>query len=191
MHEDHVRTRDLVAAGDARPDERAVMREELEVELRGEVARAAVARGRRVDAPQAPAEREIAGLDRVEQEHRIGAAVLDEQERGIALELREPEWGLEPADDRLEEVARDRGCVLDLAPGEVRRVPGQVGDEEDSGLSGDGHVRTLHLGADSKVKARILQGERSPGPAEQHAARGEQARERDEPHRRARPARGA
>jgi len=43
------------------------------------------------------------------------------------------------ADDRLEQVARNRGCVLELAGREVRGVAGQVGDLEQSGLGCGGH----------------------------------------------------
>ena len=110
------------------------MDEQLEVELGGEPARVAVAARRLVDAPEATAEGEVGRLDRVEQQRSVGSAVLDEEEGGVALELRQPERRLEPADDRLEEVARDRRRVLDLASREVRRVPGQVGDDEEAGL---------------------------------------------------------
>ena len=90
-------------------------------------------RRRLVDAPQPAPEREVGRLDRIEQQRSVGTAVLDEQERGVALELGQPERRLEPPDDRLEQVAGDGRRVLDLASAKVRGVAGQVGDDEEAG----------------------------------------------------------
>ncbi len=92
------------------------MNEHLEVEPGRQPARVAVASRRLVDAPQTTPEGKVGGLDRVEQQGPIGAPVLDEQERGVTLELVQSEWRLQPADDRLQEVTRDGRGVLDLAP---------------------------------------------------------------------------
>ena len=121
VDEDDVGARQLVATGDPRPDVRAVVDEQLEVEPGRQPARVAVAARRLVDAPQPSPEGEVRGLDRVEQERPVGAPVLDEQEGGVALELGQPERRIEPADDRLEEVAGDRRSVLELAPRRGRR----------------------------------------------------------------------
>ena len=104
-------------------------------------ARVAVAARRLVDAPQPTPEGEVGRLDRVEQQRPVGASVLDEQERGIALELGQSERRLQPADDRLEEVAGDGRRVLDLAPRQVRGVAGQVGDDQEAGLGCRCHAR--------------------------------------------------
>ena len=134
VDDDDVRPGQLVPAGDATPDERAVVDEHLEVEPGRQPARVAVARRRLVDAPQPAPEGEVGRLDRVEQEGPVGAPVLDEQERRVALELGQSERRLQPADDRLEEVARDGRRVLDLAPRQVGGVAGQVGDDQEAGL---------------------------------------------------------
>ena len=123
------------------------MDEQLEVEPRRQSTRVAVAARRLVDAPKAPPEREVAGLDGVEEERPVGSVVLDEEERRVTLELREPERRLEPPDDRLDEVAGDGRGVLDLASGEVGRVAGQVRNEEEAGLWCRSHGTTLDLGA--------------------------------------------
>ena len=134
MDDDHVRPGELVTPRNRRSDVRAVVDEQLEVQLRGERARVAVAGRRLVDAAQPPAEREVGRFDGVEEQRAVRPAVLDAQERGVAFEFRETEWGIEPPDDRLEQVSRDRGRVLELALREVRRVPGQVRDDEEAGL---------------------------------------------------------
>ena len=60
---------ELLAAGDLLLDGHAVVDDELEVEVRDPDARVALARGRLADVAAAPAEPEVAALDRVEQ-HR-------------------------------------------------------------------------------------------------------------------------
>ena len=115
VDEDDVRSRQLVATGDATANEGAVMDEHLEVEFRGQPARVAVATRGLVDAPQPAPEGDVGRLDRVEEERPVGSPVLDEEEGRIALELRQPERRFQAADDRLEQVAGDRRRVLDLA----------------------------------------------------------------------------
>ena len=68
-----------------------------------------------LDAPEPPAEREIGRFDGIQEQRALGPAILDVEERRIAFELGQPERRLEPPDDRLEEIARDRRRVLDLA----------------------------------------------------------------------------
>src|SRR6266540_3522305 len=102
------------------------MDEQLQVQPRRQTARVAVTARGLVDASQSPPEGEVGGLDRVEEERAVRAPILDEEERRVTLELRQPERRSQPADDRLEEIAGDRGRVLDLAPREIRRVPGEV-----------------------------------------------------------------
>ena len=115
MDEDDVRPGQLIATGDAAANEGPVMHEQLEVEFGSQPTRVAVAAGGLVDAAQAAPEGDVGRLDRVEEERPVGSPVLDEEEGGIALELRQPEGRIEAADDRLEEVAGDGRRVLDLA----------------------------------------------------------------------------
>ena len=134
MDDDDIGSRQLVAAGDLTPDEGAVVDEHLEVEPRRQATRVAIAARGLVDAPESTPEREVGRLDRVEQQRPVGSSVLDEEERGVTLELRQPERRLEAADDRLEEVASDGRRMLDLAPGEVCGIAGQIGDDQEAGL---------------------------------------------------------
>ncbi len=138
--DDDVRTRQLVAAGDSTPDEGAVVDEHLQVQLGRQPTRVAVAGRRLVDAPEPAPEGEVGSLDRVEQQGPVGAPVLDEQERRVALELDQSERRLEAADDRLQEVTGDGRRVLDLAPGEVRGVAGQIGEDQEASLGCRCHV---------------------------------------------------
>ena len=114
VDDDDVRPGQLVATGDAAPDERAVVDEHLEVELGSQPARVAVTGRRLIDAAQPAPEGEVRRFDRVEQEGPVGAAVLDEHEGGIALELGQPERRFQTADDRLEQVAGDDRRMLHL-----------------------------------------------------------------------------
>jgi hypothetical protein len=95
---------------------RPVVDEQLEVEFGRQPARVAIAGAGLVDAAQAASEGDLCRLDGVEQERPLGSSVLDEEERGVPFELRQAERRLQPADDRLEEVAGDGRRVLDLAP---------------------------------------------------------------------------
>ncbi len=147
VDEDDIGSGQLVAPGDRTPDVGAVVHEQLEVESRGQPARVAVAARGLVDAPQPPPEGEIGGFDGVEQQRAVRTAVLDEEEGRVALELGEAEGRIEPADDGLEEVAGDRGRMLELALRHVRRVPGEVRDDEEAGLGCRCHGQTLDLGA--------------------------------------------
>ena len=141
MDEDDVGPGELIATRDPGVDVRAVVDEQLEVEPRRQPARVAIAAGGRVDAPEPAPEREVRGLDRVEQERPVGPSILDEQEGGVAFELGQAERRIEATDDRLEQVARDDRRVLDLAARQVRGVAGQVGDDEEPGLGCRCHGR--------------------------------------------------
>ncbi len=134
VHEDDVRPSQLVPTGDASTNERAVVHEEFEVEPGRQPARVAVAARGPVDAPQPTPECDVGRLDRVEEQRAVGPPVLDEEECRIALELGQPERWFQAADDRLEEVARDRRRMLDLTSGQVRRVPGEVRDDQEPRL---------------------------------------------------------
>ena len=154
MRDDDIGTRQLVAPGDATPDEGPMVDEHLEVEPRCQPTRVAVAGRRLVDAPQSTPEGEVGRLDRVEQQRPVGAPVLDEQERGITLELGQSERRLEAADDRLQEVTGDGRRVLDLAPGEVRGVAGQIGEDQEACFGCRCHVVNRRPWSRSNVNTR-------------------------------------
>ena len=65
MGHDHRAADELLAAGDALPEDRPVMGDELEVEVRHPHARVAVARRRLTDVAEPAPEGEIRPLDRV------------------------------------------------------------------------------------------------------------------------------
>jgi hypothetical protein len=56
--------------------------------------------------------------------------VIANVERGVALELGEPEAGSQRADDRVHEVCENVLRVIELDAREVARVPRDVGDQE-------------------------------------------------------------
>ena len=80
-------------AGDALAQDRAVVDDELQVEVGDAHARIAVARRRLVHVAASPSEAEVAALDRVEEQRPIQLLGDGERERGVALELGEPEAG--------------------------------------------------------------------------------------------------
>jgi hypothetical protein len=109
--------------------------------------------GRRLgDAPQATAEGDVGSLDGVEQQGALGPPALHPQERGVALELRQPERRLQAPDHRLEEVAGDGRRVLDLASGEIRGVSREVGNQEEARFWDGGHVPNPRRWSRSNVK---------------------------------------
>ena len=69
----------------------AVVDDELEVEVRDPDARVALARRRLADVAAAPAEPEVAALDGVEEHRPVDRLDRREGERGVALELGQPE----------------------------------------------------------------------------------------------------
>ena len=158
VDDDDVRPGELVPAGDATPDEGAMVDEHLKVELGGQSARVAVAGRGLVDAPQSTPEGEVGRLDRVEQQGPVGASVLDEQEGRVTLELGQSERWLQPADDRLQEVTGDGRRVLDLAPRQVRGVAGQVGDDQEAGLGCRCHAAHRRPWSRSNVKTPVTRG---------------------------------
>ena len=154
VNEDHVGSGELVATGDEAPDVRAVVHEQLQIEPGSKPARVAVAACRLFDAAQPAPEGEVGGLEGVDEQKAVRPLILDVQEGCIALELRQAERRLEPADDGLEQVAGDRRRVLELAARKVGRVAGQIGDHEIAGL-GEAHVATLRLGAAPRSTPKI------------------------------------
>ena len=133
----------LLAAGDLLVDGGAVVDDELEVEVRDPGAGVALARRRLADVAAAPAEPEVAALDRVEEHRPVDRLGRREGECGIALELGQPEVRPERRDDGADEVREDVLGVVQLDVGEVAGVPGDVGDQEAGGLRGWEHCSSL------------------------------------------------
>ena len=134
VHDDHVRSEELLPAGDLLDDRDAVVDDELEVEVRDPGARVALARRRLADVSPPPAEPEVAALDGVEEHRAIDRLADHVRERGVAFELGEPEVRPQGGDDGADQVREDVLRVLELDIGEVARVPGDVGDQEAGGL---------------------------------------------------------
>ena len=95
VDDDHVRPEELLPAGDLLEDGGAVVDDELEVEIGDPGARVALAGGRLADVAAAPAEPEVAALDRVEEHRPVDLLGGRKGERGVALELGQPEVGPE------------------------------------------------------------------------------------------------
>jgi hypothetical protein len=93
MHDDHIGAGELLAAGHLVLDERAVMRDELDVQILHLGAGLAGAGGRLADVAQPSPEGEIGGFHRVLQQRSVHLLAHRIDERGIALELRQPEGG--------------------------------------------------------------------------------------------------
>ena len=74
MDDDHVRPEELLAAGDLLEDGLAVMDDELEVEIGDPGAGVALAGRCLADVTAAPAEPEVAALDRVEKHRAVDRA---------------------------------------------------------------------------------------------------------------------
>ena len=74
VDDDHVRPEELLAAGDLLEDRRAVVDDELEVEIRDPDARVALARRRLADVAAPPPEPEVAALDGVEEHRAVDAS---------------------------------------------------------------------------------------------------------------------
>ena len=91
VDEDDVGSEQLLAAGDALAQDRAVVDDELQVEVGDAHARVAFARRRLAHVAASPTEAEVAALDRVEQQRPVQLLRDRERERSVALELGEPE----------------------------------------------------------------------------------------------------
>jgi len=143
VDDDHVGAHQLISTGHPLVERRAVMGDELEVQVGDPDAGVALAGRRLADVAAAPTEAEVAALDRVEQErpvHLLGRRV---GERRVALELRQPEARAEGCHDRADEVGQDVLGVVELDAGEVARVAGDVGDQEARGLACGEHSSSL------------------------------------------------
>ena len=93
-------------------------------------ARIAVADRRLADVAQPATEREVRPLDGVHQRRPVDGLGDREGERRVALELGQAERRAEAPDDRVDEVGEDVLRVVELDTGEIRRVAGDVGDDE-------------------------------------------------------------
>ena len=96
-----------------RCEDRAVVDDELQVEVGDAHAGIAIARRRLAYVAAAPSEAEVAALDGVEEQRPIHFLRDRERER-VALELGEPEAGSQRTDDRAHEIREDVLCVIEL-----------------------------------------------------------------------------
>ena len=126
--------------------------DELQVELRDEDARVALATRRLGDIAEAAAEGEVAGIDGVEELRTTHRGRRCEDEARIAFDGDQGERGRQAADHGLDQVGQDVLGVIELGAGEVARVAGDVGDQQDDGFGGAEHF-PLTLGeADGRGK---------------------------------------
>ena len=129
--DDDVGPHQLLTAGDLLAQDRAMVDDELQVEVRDVHARVAFARGRLTHVAASPPEAKVAALDRVEQKRTVDLLSDREHERGVAFELGQPESGPQRGDDRSHQVCEDLLGVIELDAGEVARVARDVGDHGD------------------------------------------------------------
>ncbi len=142
MHDDDVAPDQPIAAGHPLSSDRPMVDHELQVEPRDERACIAVALRGLADVAQVPPEREVAVLDGVLQRRPVHDLRDDVGERGVPLELREPEGGSERADDGIGEVGEDVLSVVELHACEVARVAADIRDDETGGFGSVGHRRS-------------------------------------------------
>ena len=93
MDEDDIGSEQLLVAGDTLAQDRAVVGDELQVEVGDAHASIAIARRRLAHIAASPSEAEVAALDRVEEQRPVQLFRDREHERGVALELGQPEAG--------------------------------------------------------------------------------------------------
>ena len=154
VDDDHVRAQQLLAAGDLLVDRRAVMDDELEVEVGDPDAGVAWTRRRLADVAPAAPEAEVAALDRVEEHRSVELLGGHERERRVAFELGQPEVRPQRGDDGADEVGQDVLRVVELDAGEVPGVPGDVGDEEADGLGGEHRSSPIRIARRSSRRVR-------------------------------------
>jgi len=85
---------------------------------------------RLADVAKAPPEREVTAFDAVLEGRPVELGRDHVDERGVALELGQPEGRPQAPDDDIGEVGQDVLGVIELDTGEVARVPADVGDDE-------------------------------------------------------------
>ena len=134
MDDDDVAPDELLGRCDPLADDLPVVRDELEVELRDEDARVALASRCLADVAQPALEREVAALDRVLQERPIDALGDRVDEGRVAFELGEAEHRPDVRDHRAHQVGQDVLGMVELRSGEKAGVAGDVGDDETGGL---------------------------------------------------------
>ena len=153
VHDDHVGPQEFLAARDLLDDRLAVVDHELEVEIRDPDAGVTPAGRRLAHVAAAPAEPEVAALDRVEEHRAVDLLDRREREGGVALELRQPEARPNRRDDGADEVGQDVLGVVQLDAAQVAGIPGDVGDQEAGGLRGRGHRSFEDAGEGTTIRA--------------------------------------
>jgi hypothetical protein len=92
-----------------------------------------------------PAECEIRALDRVLQMRAVELRRDEIDEGCVPFELRQLERRAERADDRIDQVGQDVLGVIELDPGEITGVAGDVGHDETCGFGLGQHGITDQL----------------------------------------------
>ena len=134
MGDDHVAPDELLRRRDSLADDLAVVRDKLEIELRDEHARVAVAARCLADVTQPALECEIAALDRVLQQRSVDALGDRVDEGRVAFELGQAEHRPDVRDDGAHQVGQDVLGMVELRSGKEAGVAGDVGNDEAGGL---------------------------------------------------------
>jgi hypothetical protein len=130
---------ELLAPGHSLPDHEPMVDDRLEVERRDTDARITLAVRRLADVSKASPERDVGRLDRVLEDRAVRGCRDQVAERGVALELGQPERGPNGTDDRVDQVGEDVLGVVELDAGEIAGVAGDIGDEQERGLRSVDH----------------------------------------------------
>ena len=145
MNQDHVAADQLLLPGHGLLGDLSVMGDELEIERRDQPAGVAFADRGLLDVTLPPAEGEIRTLDRVLQMRAVELRRDEIDEGRVPFELRQLEWRAERADDRIDQVGQDVLGVIELDPGEITGIAGDVGDDETCGFGLGQHGITDQL----------------------------------------------
>ena len=134
MDDDDVAPDELLPGPELLATDPAVMGDHLEIEMRDEGARVALARRRLLDIAEPTAELEVTALDRVLELRRVDDVGDRVDERGVALELRELEGRAKSGDDRAHQVGEDVLGMVELGAGEEPGVAADIGDDQAGGF---------------------------------------------------------
>ena len=134
MNQDHVAADQLFLPGHDLLGDLSAVGDELEIERRDQPAGVAFADRGLLDVTLPPAEGEIHTLDRVLQMRAVELRRGEIDERRIAFELRQLERRAKCADDRIDQVGEDVLRMIELDPGQIAGVAGDVSNDEARGF---------------------------------------------------------
>ena len=130
MHQDNVRSGQLLGPGDLSHNVLTGVNDKFQIKRRYQDTGVAVT-GRSVDhVAQTPAKCEVRGLNGVEQHRSVDHRGRHVSEHGISLEFRHFEGRLDAGDDRLEEICEYVLRVLEFGSLQIGGVAGYVGKEQ-------------------------------------------------------------